>query len=140
MRTDPPNRSGRLAGLLVLLVDDHADERALYEMLLAESGAAVAFAQTWREAGLVVELRAPDVIVAATPSLRAAPGFTRQLRATLANGRERNPRMRALALTPYARARDRGRVLALGFDEHLPKPCDPGAFLAVVHRLSRRDA
>jgi CheY-like chemotaxis protein len=45
----------------------------------------------------------------------------------------------AVALTGYARAEDRDRSLAAGFQAHVPKPVDPAelaaAFATNTHRL-----
>jgi CheY-like chemotaxis protein len=43
----------------------------------------------------------------------------------------------ALALTAYASVSDRERALAAGFQEHLPKPIDPAAFIALVTQVAR---
>jgi CheY-like chemotaxis protein len=44
----------------------------------------------------------------------------------------------AAALTAYARAEDRNRVLASGFQRHLPKPIDPSDLVRVVASLAGR--
>ncbi len=42
----------------------------------------------------------------------------------------------ALALTAYARIEDRLRVLAAGFQMHVPKPVEPAELVAVVGSLA----
>ena len=44
----------------------------------------------------------------------------------------------AAALTAYARAEDRMRVLRAGFQIHLPKPVEPAELVAVAANLSGR--
>jgi CheY-like chemotaxis protein len=44
----------------------------------------------------------------------------------------------AAALTAFARAEDRTRVLQSGFEMHLAKPVDPGELVAAVSMLARR--
>ena len=57
----------------------------------------------------------------------------RRLRALPA---ERGGRLPAVALTAFAKGEDASRVLAAGFQVHLPKPVDPGHLAEVVARLA----
>jgi len=45
------------------------------------------------------------------------------------------PQIPALALTAYARATDRDRVLAAGFQKHVVKPVDPQELLQSIAGL-----
>jgi CheY-like chemotaxis protein len=47
-----------------------------------------------------------------------------------------NPRRPAVALTAFARAEDRIRVLQAGYNMHVSKPIDPRELLAVVGSLA----
>jgi CheY-like chemotaxis protein len=52
-----------------------------------------------------------------------------------------NPAVRdvpAAALTAFARAEDRTKVLRSGFEMHLAKPVDPGELVASIATLARR--
>jgi CheY-like chemotaxis protein len=50
--------------------------------------------------------------------------------------RERNiERVVAVAVTAFAGLEDRKRALAAGFDDHIPKPIDPEAFIVVLASL-----
>jgi CheY-like chemotaxis protein len=41
----------------------------------------------------------------------------------------------AVAVTAFARDDDRRRALEAGFDEHIPKPVDPGQLIDVLARV-----
>jgi len=49
---------------------------------------------------------------------------------------ERGGNIPAVAVTAYARAEDRDRALAAGFQMHVAKPIDPDAFIAAVASLA----
>lgn len=49
---------------------------------------------------------------------------------------ERGGRTPAIALTAYARAEDRARVLLAGFQSHVAKPVEPIEILALVASLA----
>jgi CheY-like chemotaxis protein len=102
-------------------------------------------AQLLREAGAVVEdvqdaltaLRRldefkPDVIVSdvGMPDIDGY-SFIRQLRGRT----DVQASVPCLALTALARPEDREQALAAGFNEHLPKPCDPGVLIGIVRSL-----
>jgi CheY-like chemotaxis protein len=44
-------------------------------------------------------------------------------------------RVGAVAVTAFARENDRRRALEAGFDEHVPKPVDPGQLVDVLARV-----
>jgi signal transduction histidine kinase/ActR/RegA family two-component response regulator len=105
----------------VLLVDDHADAREMYAMVLeadghevfqAEDGAAaVAMFPAVRPEVAVVDIGLPHMDgYEVARHIRAEPG-----------GRE----VRLIALTGYGFPEDRERSRAAGFDRHLVKPALP---------------
>jgi CheY-like chemotaxis protein len=51
---------------------------------------------------------------------------------------EHTARVPALALTAYAKAEDRVRALAGGYQVHLAKPVEPAEFVLVVANLAGR--
>jgi len=51
--------------------------------------------------------------------------------------REHGGFLPAVALTGYARAEDRARVLASGFQAHVPKPVDPVELATVIADITR---
>jgi len=123
-------------GLRVLVLDDEGDARDLVREMLEQGGARVSTAATVAEALSRVVAERPDVAV----SDIGMPGedgyaFIRQLRSLSA---ERGGRTPAAALTAYARAEDRTRSLAAGFDQHVAKPVDARELLTVVASLAGR--
>ena len=54
----------------------------------------------------------------------------------LEQGRAR--KMPAIALTAYARPRDRMQALAAGFNHHVPKPVEPTELVTVIMSLTGR--
>ena len=46
----------------------------------------------------------------------------------------------AIAVTAYATVPDRAEALAVGFQQHLPKPIDPGRLVQAIRDLTRRPA
>jgi CheY-like chemotaxis protein/two-component sensor histidine kinase len=128
--TEETPRPPSLSGISVLVVDDEADTRELFGLVLAQFGAGVRAAGSVREALAILDEWRPDVIVCDI----AMPGddgfaFIEQLRARPAEAGGRVP---AAALTALARREDRDRVLAAGYQLHLAKPVEPYALVAGV--------
>ena len=124
-----------LEGLRVLVIENEPDSRDLFTLLLQESGADVTAAASAGEALALLDTRTVDVIVADI-GLPDEDGyaFIRQVRAREAGGPHHVP---ALALTAYARAEDRDRALASGYQMHVAKPVEPDQFIAAVASLAR---
>jgi signal transduction histidine kinase len=126
----------RLDGVRVLVIEDDADTRDLVAAILAQSGAVtftaasagegMSLARRVRPDVLVCDLAMPDedglVVVRKLKSWAAEVGVT----------------LPALALSAYARAEDRDRALAVGFDLYLAKPVEPGDLVRAVARLAQR--
>lgn len=106
-------------GLLVLIVDDHADSRELYELGLAQCGFETCGSNTAREAFELICARRPDAIVTdlAMPEI---DGFflIHQLKE---DARTRD--IPIVAVSGHASAQTRSEVLAAGAHAFLPKPC-----------------
>jgi CheY-like chemotaxis protein/anti-sigma regulatory factor (Ser/Thr protein kinase) len=124
-----------LSGLRVLVVDDEADARDLISIILSQSGAEVKAVGSAEEAlSQIVEWR-PDVFI----SDIAMPGedgymLIRQVRA-MEDQLGSLSRIPAVALTAYARGRERARALSAGYHEHLPKPVTSVNLVMVVKNL-----
>ena len=46
----------------------------------------------------------------------------------------------AIAVTAYATIPDRAEALAVGFQQHLPKPIDPGRLVQAIYDITRGSA
>lgn len=125
-----------LIGLHVLVVDDQADARELLAIVLTRCGAEVVTVASAAEALAAIEQSKPDVLVSDI-EMPEEDGYSliRQVRATEA---EREGRIQAVALTAHARAEDRMRALAAGYEMHIPKPVEPAELIAVIASLARR--
>ncbi len=126
--------SSILRGVRVLVVDDEAETREFLGFVLRQEGAEVVAAATAAESLAKLTDWRPDVLVADI-SLPGEDGYELigKVRAQ-ASGRE----LPAVALTAYARAEDRMRVLASGYQMHLSKPAEPEELVAMVASLAGR--
>jgi CheY-like chemotaxis protein len=123
-----------LRGVNVLLIEDETAARAATQLLLEQRGAIVRSATSAAQARDTLNAQRPDVIVAdiGMPD-EDGYGFLERLRQ---DEREKNlPAVPAVAVTAFARAEDRERALAAGFNEHLPKPVDPEKLISVLAQL-----
>ena len=132
----PAVTAAELAGLVVLVVDDAADARALIKRVLEDCGAEVVTAGTAAEALALVEQRRPHVLVSDI-GMPEADGFE-LLRRVRALGPGRGGRVPAIALTAFARSEDRTRALRAGFLVHVSKPVDPPELVATVASVAGR--
>jgi CheY-like chemotaxis protein len=126
----PMPRLPRLDALRILVVDDSADGRTLTSLALTQAGASVKAVASVREALQMLEEERPDVLVSdiGLPD-EDGYGLIRQIRQGEA---EHGGFLPAVALTGYARAEDRTRSLAAGFQAHVPKPIDPAELTAAI--------
>jgi signal transduction histidine kinase/ActR/RegA family two-component response regulator len=131
--SETDHTSTRLDGARVLLVDDDLDTRDFLATALRAAGgelwavgsvdAAFAAMRTWRPDVIVSDIAMPD---------QDGYAFIRGVRALAQEAGGRTP---AVALTALARAKDRVRALAAGFQTHLPKPIDPAELVLAVASL-----
>jgi signal transduction histidine kinase/CheY-like chemotaxis protein len=121
-----------LNGLGVLLVEDDEGSSEAVTMLLARAGATVRTAASVRAAMAVLRDWRPAVVVSDI-GLPLEDGYAliRNLRALADSGLDPIP---AIAMTAYAHAEERARVLAEGFDAHLAKPVDGAVLLRTLAR------
>jgi CheY-like chemotaxis protein len=127
-------RATRLAGVRVAVVDDEDDMRDFLSTSLRSYGAEVTALSTAREALESLQRDVPHVLVSDI-AMPGDDGFAliRRLRALPA---ERGGLLPAVALTAFAGGEDASRVLAAGYQVHLPKPVEPHRLAAVVARLA----
>ncbi len=129
-----------LEGLRLLLVDDEQDSREMLAAVLQQCGAVVRHVASAASALSALDEFRPDVLVSDI-GMPGEDGYAliRQIRALKP---ARWGALPAVALTAYASAEDRVRVLAAGFQMHVPKPVDAAELAATVASLSTtaRDA
>jgi CheY-like chemotaxis protein len=139
----PAHAGGRgaerpLAGLSILLVEDHAPTRRALAIALQQQGAETIAADSAASARVALARLRPVVVI----SDLGMPGedgyaFMRKVRAAQAVDASAN-RVAALALSANAANRSRQRALAAGFDRFLAKPIDMGTLVSVVAELAGR--
>ncbi len=123
----------QIAGVRVLIVDDEPDARALLRRLFEERDAVVITASSTAEALAALQAERPDVLVSDI-GMPGEDGYAliRRVRALPPENGGRTP---AIALTAYARAEDRVRAVAAGFQHHLSKPVEPVELIVVAASL-----
>jgi PAS domain S-box-containing protein len=124
----------RLDGVRVLLVEDNPDTLDMLRFIFDEAGAEVIPATSVDDALDALERFRPDALVSdiAMPD-RDGYDLIREIRS---REPEQGGKIPAVAVTAYARAEDRVRVLAAGFQMHIAKPIDPDELIAVVASLT----
>ena len=124
-----------LAGLKILVVDDHEDGREVLAELLSMCDAEVKVAGSAAEALSVVEEWIPQIVVSDI-SMPEVDGyaFIRQLRALEGKGD-----IPAIAVTAHALAEDHERVMAAGFQSHLAKPVQLFELIQSIAKITGRD-
>ena len=127
----------RLDGVRVLVVDDDSDTRQMLKAVLSECQADVITAASAAEAIKEIERQKPDVLVSDL-GMPDQDGYEliKQVRET--ESADNTSRIPALALTAYAKAEDRVRALAGGYQVHLAKPVEPAEFILMVANLAGR--
>jgi CheY-like chemotaxis protein/anti-sigma regulatory factor (Ser/Thr protein kinase) len=128
-------RPSHLQGLRVLVVDDEPDARTLVSTILDDCGCNVRMAASVAEAMESIDADVPDVLISDI-AMPDEDGYE-LIRKVRALPRDKGGDIPAAALTAYARAEDRRRMLNAGFSIHLPKPVEPAELVAVVATLSR---
>jgi signal transduction histidine kinase len=131
-----------LAGLSVMIVDDERDAREVLVAMLELRGAEVIAASSAAEAvealAHATNVSMPDVLVSDI-GMPGEDGYD-LISKIRAMGPERGGNIPAIALTAYARAEDRRRVLAAGYQRHVAKPVEPSSLAGAVASLARRTA
>jgi PAS domain S-box-containing protein len=125
-----------LAGITVLVVDDSADSREMFEVALRAYGAAVVALDSTAEAIAAMNeggLR-PDVLVSDI-GMPGSDGYDLIQRVRSASEPIRSTP--AIAVTAYADPEDRVHALAAGYQLHLAKPAEPAVVAESILRLAR---
>ncbi len=122
-----------LTGTTVLIVDDESDARELVRQILGERGAHVDAAASAEEALALLQREAPDVLISDI-GMPGTDGFE-LIRRVRSHPDRSVARVKAVALTAFARAEDESRALRSGFHAFLRKPVDAVTLVSQVARL-----
>jgi signal transduction histidine kinase/ActR/RegA family two-component response regulator len=123
----------------VLVVEDHDDSRELAVRIVETAGASAVAVATVAEALEVLSRKRFSVVVADI-GLPDQDGYSlvRQIRA---HRLERLRTIPVIAVTAYVSASDCERALAMGFQQHVPKPADPVTLIdAIVRAVAGQSA
>ena len=124
-----------LNGLRIMVVDDEAETREMLKMMLSSHGAEVLAASSGMEALAQIDECQPGIIVSDI-GMPVMDGYMFMKRVRAMDSEQRS--VPAIALTAYARAEDRLRALAAGFQMHVPKPVEASELVMVIASLVRR--
>jgi CheY-like chemotaxis protein len=121
---------------LILLIEDHEDNRNIYRTILEHFGFRVEVAPDGREGLRLAREAVPDLILMDI-SIPHIDGWeaTRQLK-----GDEATAGIPIVALTAHALPEDRERAREVGCDGYLTKPVEPTRVIEEVRRFLRSGA
>lgn len=129
----PLDGAADLGGVQVLVVEDDTESRDMLLLILRDHGAQVRGAASHAEAMQAWADARPQVLVSDI-GLPGRDGYDliRDLRAAEGTG---GPRVPAIALTAFARPKDRANALQAGYDAHVAKPLQPAELINTIARL-----
>src|SRR5215470_6671233 len=128
-RPEPGPQAGRLGR--VLIVDDSAHSREVYQSYLTTVGYDALTASNAEEALLLAGVITPDVIVMDV----VLPGMSGNIATQMLKLDPRTRRIPVILLTGYPERAIQGRALERGVDAFLTKPCLPDELERHVRRL-----
>jgi CheY-like chemotaxis protein len=123
-----------LGGVRVLVVDDDRDATELIALVLQRRGAQVVTATSADQALDLLASSVPSVLVSDL-GMPGEDGY--ELIARVRGLASPHGRVRAIALSAYARPEDAKRSIAAGYDMHLPKPVDAAVLTTAIAALAR---
>ncbi|MEH2198869.1 PAS domain S-box protein [Nostoc sp.] len=124
-----------LLGVQILLVDDQADVREFFSFALEQYGATVTAVESAAEAlETLVQLK-PDILLSDI-GMPLMDGYM-LLREVRKLSPEQGGQIPAIALTAYAGEINYNQAMAAGFQQHLPKPVDPGDLATAIDKIIR---
>src|SRR5204863_66594 len=130
----PSRRVERIDGVRVLFIDDNPDARDLVATILGERGAKVRTADSTESALAALQRERPDVVISDI-EMPGGDGYE-MIRALRLRDADTEAPIPAIALTGTTRPEDRIRMLASGFQVHVPKPVDPEELVAAVAAMA----
>jgi CheY-like chemotaxis protein len=123
--------TGETPKAVLLLVDDHADTRAVLGRMLARRGHEVIEAGSMADALAKYRERTIDLVIS---DLGLPDGSGHDLLARLRAVRP----VRGIALSGYGMEADIRRSREVGFDEHLTKPIDFETLVAAIQAVQEK--
>lgn len=129
--------SADLQGLRIVVVEDDQEAREVLTMILRERGATVVQAADYEEGLQRLRDAGPDILISDI-GMAGSDGYAliREVRRRQGD----SARLPAIALTAFARPRDRQLALEAGFDAHCAKPLDTAELVAAIRRLTTQQA
>jgi PAS domain S-box-containing protein len=118
--------------IVVLLVEDDEDSRALTSRVLSDVGAKVIEAASAQAAIKHVEQTTPSIVISDI-GMASLDGY--ELLRRLRQSGYDAARLPAIALTAFSRMEDRALALDAGFQDHLVKPLDPRLLISRIAAL-----
>ena len=131
-----PSPEGRLAGIAVGVVEDDSDAREVLGAILRSEQATILEADGY-EAALEMLAQGPAIdVLVSDIGMPGKDGYDlmREIRRREEPGGRRLP---AVALTAFARAKDREAALGAGFDAHCAKPVRPAELIDTILAVAR---
>jgi signal transduction histidine kinase/CheY-like chemotaxis protein len=130
----PAVSESALSGLKIMVVDDEPDNRELMGRVLTENGASVRLVSSAAEALAELEREPAHALV----SDIGMPGTDGYELIRMVRTHTSALTMPAIAVTAFARAEDRSRALASGFQLHVSKPINASELLLGLATLTGR--
>lgn len=126
-------RGMSLEGVKVLVVDDEADAREMVRRVLSSCGAQVTTAASADEALQLLDQLKPDVLISDI-GMAGSDGYELIRKVRMLGGGI--GRVRAVALTAFARLEDRTKAMLSGYQMHLTKPVDARELIVTIGTLA----
>ena len=136
VKADVSRAITRLRGAKILLVEDNEINQELVQELLISNGMEVATANHGKEAiELLVENSFDGVLMDCQMPIMDGYECTRRIRVW-----ERFKNLPVIAMTANTMKGDREKVLAVGMNDHIPKPIEPDDMLVTMAKWIRPES
>ena len=118
----------------MLVIDDELDARELIRRILAQQEASVITTAGAVDGLELLKTERPDIVISDI-SMPEKNGY--QFIAEVRNlSAEEGGTTPAIALTAFAHAEDKAKVMSAGYQKHLPKPVDSVALITAINNLA----